>query len=209
MKRNDWIWTIAALVLTGALIVATYVLTRPEKVSAFVPEDTVEVIPLPDQITRSGEPVTLEGEMLQVGDTLTDDPLNGTDGTQVIINEVSGWKVVESIPAIETKVCSLQTVLLNTYAKSFPDATFFVVSQDPIETCASFQDENNIDSLTILSDAGSFAQNNGLYLSDLGMNARAIFILNPDNEIVYVEYADDLGDYLDLTNALTYLYQNQ
>lgn len=208
MKNKKWILMgLVVAVLIGASVIWKIQKDRT-KIPVFETYDSLRTVTQPTQITLNGEALTLAGgTFLQVGDQLSTDALKNTEGDQTVIAAQSGWKVVMSVPAIETKVCSAQTIMLNGFAKGYPDVSFYVVSQDPITTCDSFKNEHNIDSLTVLSDdeRGVFARANHLYLEDKQMNARAIMILNPDNQVVYVEYAPDLGDGLDLVNVLTYL----
>lgn len=59
-------------------------------------------------ITFLGNPVTLEGETLSVGDVMPDFTVVNTDLEEVKPMESKGKKIILSVPSVDTGVCSLE-----------------------------------------------------------------------------------------------------
>jgi len=101
----------------------------------------------------------------------------------------------------------MQTKQLEFAAKEFEDITFIVVSNDTPFALQRFCSANGIDNLQVMSDARTreFGKQNGLYLEDYALLTRSIMIINSENIIEYIEYANEVTSELDLMNALAYL----
>ncbi|MDA9129060.1 peroxiredoxin [Candidatus Gracilibacteria bacterium] len=184
--------------------------TEP-KMSFTIPEEIV-IIDNSGDITVNGEAVTLSGEKLEVGDVITDVPLDKRadffDQVELgSIDDFSGYRLIETVPSLDTPVCTMQTKQLEFAAGEFPDITFIIVSNDTPFALQRFCSANGIDNLQVMSDARTreFGIENSLYLEDYGLLTRSIMIINPDNEIEYIEYANEVTSELDLMNALAYL----
>jgi len=76
-----------------------------------------------------------------------------------------------------------------------------------IETVPSLGNANGIDNLTVVSDARTreFGTQNSLLLTDYSLLTRSIMIVDENNVIKYIEYANEVTSELDLMNALAYL----
>lgn len=163
-------------------------------------------------ITVNGNEVALSGEKLQVGDTLEGALLDtkadffdqvGTGS----IDDFSWYKLVQTVPSLDTPVCTLQTKQLEFAAKEFSDITFIVISNDTPFALQRFCSVNGIDNLQVFSDARTreFGTKNGLLLPDYSLLTRSIMILDENNTIQYIEYANEVTSALDLMNALAFL----
>lgn len=176
-----------------------------------IPETYNEAIETPD-ITVKWVKVELEGDRLQIWDLLTDvlldkkaDFFDEVDTTKIW--DYTWYRIIQSVPSLDTPVCTLQTKQLEAAAKLFPDVTFFIVSTDTPFALQRFCSANSINNLVVLSDARTreFWKENGLFLPEFWILSRAVFIINNKNEIVYVDYAEEVTDQLDLLNALAFL----
>ncbi len=176
-----------------------------------IPDTFTWAIETPE-ITVDGEQAILEWQRLQVWDTIEDisldmraDYFNDVDTTTIW--EYEGYRLVQTVPSLDTPVCTFQTKQLEAAAKQFPNNTFFIVSNDTPFALQRFCSANSINNLVVLSDARTreFWKNNGLFLPEYGLLARSVFILDENNEIVYVDYAEEVTWELDLINALAYL----
>jgi len=163
-------------------------------------------------ITVNGEEVTLSWEKLKVGDTLQDSILDMRADyfdqvTTTSLSEYSGYKLIETVPSLDTPVCTMQTKQLEFATGEFPDIEFIVISNDTPFALQRFCNANGIDNLTVLSDARTreFWVKNSLFLPDYSLLTRSIMIVNEDNKIEYIEYANEVTSELDLMNALAFL----
>lgn len=184
----------------------------PEKsVALSIPETFSPALETPD-ITVNGEKVALEGERLIVGSTLQDAELDMKAPyfdvvTQTKISDFSGYKVIETVPSLDTPVCTFQTKQLEAATKMFPDIEFLIVSNDTPFALERFCSANGIANLTVMSDARTreFGKKNGLYLPQYALLTRSIMIVDENLKVVYVDYAEEVTKELNLENALAYL----
>jgi len=163
-------------------------------------------------ITVNGNEIQLSGDKLIVWDVLTDIALDKrADFFDTVwtgsINDYSGYKLIETVPSLDTPVCTLQTQQLEFAAGEFEDVTFIVISNDTPFALQRFCAANKIENLQVMSDARTreFGKQNSLYMEDYGLLTRSIMIVDENNVIQYIEYADEVTSELDLLNALAFL----
>ena len=176
-----------------------------------IPENYTEV-DNSDPITVNGGIAKLSWEKLKVWDTLVsailDQKADYFDqvGTGAI-DDFSGYKLIETVPSLDTPVCTMQTKQLEFAAKQFWDINFIVISNDTPFALQRFCSANSIKNLQVFSDARSrdFGTLNGLLLEDFGLLTRSIMIVDDENTIRYIEYANEVTSELDLMNALAFL----
>ena len=67
--------------------------------------------------------------------------------------------------------------------------------------------ENGITNVVTLSDARTkqFAQENWLYMNEFDLMTRAVFIIDEQMEVLYIDYADEVTQDVDLLNAFAFL----
>lgn len=101
----------------------------------------------------------------------------------------------------------MQTKQLEFAAKEFSDVTFIVISNDTPFALQRFCSANGIDNLKVFSDARTreFGKQNKLFLSEYSLLTRSIMIVDENNTIKYIEYANEVTSELDLMNALAFL----
>lgn len=163
-------------------------------------------------ITVNGITAALSWEKLQVWDTLKNVSLDmKADYFDKVwtgaISEFVWYKLIETVPSLDTPVCTMQTKQLEFAAGEFKDVTFIVISNDTPFALQRFCSANGIDNLKVFSDARTreFWMQNGLLLEDYSLLTRSIMIVDENNIIQYIEYANEVTSELDLMNALAYL----
>lgn len=176
-----------------------------------IPDTYTEVVETPD-ITVRWEKVELQWDRLKVWDVLNDvildkkaDFFDKVDTSK--ISDFSWYRIIETVPSLDTPVCTMQTKQLESAAKMFPEITFLIVSNDTPFALQRFCAANSINNLVVLSDARTreFWIENGLFLPKYGLLARSIFIVDENMKVVYVDYAEEVTNELDLWNALAFL----
>lgn len=160
------------------------------------------------KITMGGKPVTIVGKETKVGDTLKTVPLTVNSKLKdENIFEEKAVKVIYTAPSLDTKVCSIQTKMLNTAAEKFPDVRFYSITVDTPFAQERFCSSNNINSLKPVSDYKyhQFGIQNGLLIKEAGLLTRALIIVDENNVVKYVEYVKEEGNEADVQKALNFL----
>ena len=183
----------------------------PESMTFEIPESYTQV----DNtwpITVWWNEISLSGEKLKVWDKISDVTLDmKADYFDQVwtgsLSQFAWYKLIETVPSLDTPVCTKQTKQLEFAAGEFKDVTFIVISNDTPFALQRFCSANGIDNLKVFSDARTreFWLQNWLLMTDYNLLTRAIMIVNNENVIEYIEYASEVTSELDLMNALAYL----
>jgi thiol peroxidase len=155
--------------------------------------------------TLRGNPMTLVGPELKAGDAAPEfDVVN--DSLQRVTLETTGNKVrvFSVVPSLDTPVCDAQTKRFNEEAARLSGVDIYTVSMDlPFAQkrwCGAF----GIDNIKMLSDHrnGSFGEHYGTLIKELRIESRAIFVVDGENKLRYVEYVKEVADHPDYEAAL-------
>mgnify|MGYP000978464992 FL=1 len=160
------------------------------------------------KIKMGGEPVTIVGKKLKVGDKITQIPMVvNTKLEEKNIFDDKNIKVLYTAPSLDTKVCSIQTKILNDEAKKNPDIKFYSITEDTPFAQTRFCTENDINGIKAISDSKyhQFGLQNGLFIKEKGLLTRALIILDKDNTVKYIEYVSDEKNEADIDKALDFL----
>lgn len=160
------------------------------------------------KIRMGEEPITIVGKKLKVGDKITQVPLVvNTKLEEKNIFDDKNIKVLYTAPSLDTKVCSIQTKILNDEAQKNPDIKFYSVTEDTPFAQARFCTENDINGIKAISDFKyhQFGLQNGLFIKEKGLLTRALIILDKDNTVKYIEYVQDEKNEADIDKALAFL----
>lgn len=159
----------------------------------------------PEAVTLKGNPFTLLGPELKVGEEAPDFSLVGGDLKSVTLADTEGIRVFSVVPSLDTPVCDQQTRRFNQEAESLLGVTIYTISMDlPFAQgrwCAAAEVEN----LTMLSDHkdSSFGSNYGTLIKELRLNCRAIFVVDEKNNLRHVEYVGEVAEHPDYDAVLS------
>jgi len=155
----------------------------------------------PGAITFKGNPMTLVGQELKVGDQAPDFELRNGDLGAVTWDDLSakGTRAVLMIliPSIDTSVCSLETGKFNKHVASLPTDKIKVVTVS-VDTpfaqkrWATQEQVNNLEFLSDYRDHG-FASEFGVYIKELGLLARAVYLIDKDRTVRYVQTVHEVA----------------
>ena len=146
--------------------------------------------------TFLGNPVTFTGKQLQVGDKALDFSLITTDLSKKSLADFDGKKKVLSVvPSIDTGICSTQTRRFNQELASLDNTVVITVSMDLPFAQGRWCGAEGLDNAIMLSDYfdHSFGRDYALLINEWQLLARAVFVLDADNVIRYVEYVDNIN----------------
>ncbi len=148
-------------------------------------------------VSMHGNPLTLMGQPLEVGQPMPDIQLPDTGLKMVDFKSLRGKATIISIvPSIDTRVCEKQTHILSEENEGLDQsANLVTVSRDLPFAQGRFAKEANIHNILFLSDyrEGSFGQASGLLIQENRLLARAVVVLDQQGIIRHLEVVPDLG----------------
>ncbi|GIV10108.1 MAG: putative thiol peroxidase [Fimbriimonadales bacterium] len=157
-------------------------------------------------VTFLGNPLTLIGKELKSGDPVPDATVIKQDLTPVNIHNYKGKVLLISVvPSLDTSVCSAQTKKFNEAASQLPDSVKVItVSMDLPFAQKRFCGVENIDKIEVLSDhrEGAFGQAYGALVKELRILSRAVFVVDPQGIVHYVEYVPEIASHPNYDAAL-------
>jgi len=161
-------------------------------------------------VTSQGNPVTLLGAEIKVGQKAPDFKLLAIDMREVELSQTRGKvRLLSVVPSLDTPVCDLQTQRFEEEASKLTDVVIYTISMDLPFAQARYGDAHNIRNLQTLSDHrdASFGTAYGVLIKELRLLARAIFIIDTDETVRYVEYVKEVSQHPDYENALEALHK--
>ncbi|MDX9845797.1 MAG: thiol peroxidase [Tenuifilaceae bacterium] len=149
------------------------------------------------KITFGGNPVTLIGNEIKVGDKApTFNLLDGSLKSSTLADYKGKVKLLSIFPSIDTGVCSMQTRKFNQEAAQFGDrVAFLAISADLPFALKRFCGAEEINNLVPLSDHREmdFGKNYGFHISELRLLARGVVIVDANDVIQYIEIVPEIG----------------
>jgi thiol peroxidase len=151
-------------------------------------------------ITFKGNPMTLAGAEVVVGDTLPDFTTHFfADGLQTLTNaDLAGKPTLLSIvPSIDTGVCATQTKKFNESLGAMGDSiNAVIVSRDLPFAMNRFCGAESIASLKSGSDYqnGNFGHAMGLTIEELKLLTRAVYVTDSTGKVTYCEIVPEVTD---------------
>jgi thiol peroxidase len=158
-------------------------------------------------VTLKGNPITLVGPELKVGDTAPDFSCDqGLVPTISLSDMGDSVKVFNVVLSVDTPVCSAQTRRFNEEASKIEgNLKIYTVSADLPFAQKRFCGAEGIDKVENISDYmnNTFGQAFGILIKDKGLLARGVFVLDKDNTIKYLEYVPEISTEPDFDSALS------
>ena len=99
-----------------------------------------------------GNPVTLHGEQLEVGDKAPDFTALNNDLEPVSLADTKGVRIISVVPSLDTEVCQEQTIRFNEEAQKLDDVEVLTVSMDLPFAQSRFDETYSVGNCTLLSD---------------------------------------------------------
>ena len=122
-----------------------------------------------DAVRFQGQPLTLVGPQLKVGDQLPECTLQDSAMSPVKLSGFRGRKlVIATVPSLDTPVCDAEVRRFNTEAAAMGDVAIVAVSTDLPFAQARWCGGAGIDAVTTLSDHlhAAFGQATGLLIKE-------------------------------------------
>jgi thioredoxin-dependent peroxiredoxin len=145
-------------------------------------------------ITFKNNPVTLLGNEVKVGDTAPDFTVLANDMSPVTLGDSKGSvRLISVVPSIDTGVCDAQTRRFNEEATSLGNVKVLTVSVDLPMAQKRWCGANGIENVQTVSDHRdlSFGEAYGVHIKELRLLARAVFVVDSNDKVTYVEYVSE------------------
>jgi Peroxiredoxin len=153
-----------------------------------------------------GNPITLIGPEVKVGDQAPDFTINKSLVDSVSLKDFAGKvKLISVVPSIDTGVCDAQTRRFNEEAASLGDKVIVLtVSVDTPFAQSRWCGAAGVDKVVMLSDFKShdFGQAYGVYIKEFGLDMRAIFVIDENDKVQYVEYLSEMTEHPNYEQAI-------
>ncbi|MDQ0225851.1 thiol peroxidase [Metabacillus niabensis] len=143
------------------------------------------------EITFLNKPVTLVGNEVKIGDTAPDFTVLDNELNEVTLsNSVGKVRIISVIPSIDTGVCDAQTRRFNEEASNLSNVEVLTISVDLPFAQKRWCAANGLENVKTLSDHRnlSFGEAFGVYIKELRLLARAVFVIESNNKVTHVEY---------------------
>jgi|SRR6185312_6684458 len=160
----------------------------------------------PNGTTMKGNPLTLLGEARKPGDKLPDFTVVNTGLKPVTTADTAGKvRVFSVVPSLDTPVCDAQTRRFNLEAGKLGDQVkIWTVSMDLPFAQKRWCGAAGAEHVETVSDyqTGSFGLAMGTLIKELRLESRAIFVVDANGTIRYVEYVPEIADAPNFDKAL-------
>lgn len=149
--------------------------------------------------TLKGNPLTLVGNVVKVGDKAPDFTVNKDLVTEVSLKDYAGKvKLISVVPSLDTGVCDAQTRRFNEEAAKLGDnVAILTVSVDLPFAQSRWCGAAGIDKVVTLSDYKtlSFGEAYGVVIKELRLLMRSIFVIDANDNVQYVEYLSEMTEH--------------
>ncbi|MFA5437590.1 MAG: thiol peroxidase [Candidatus Omnitrophota bacterium] len=149
-------------------------------------------------VTLKNNAVTLIGEEVKIGQKALDFKVLDNNLGERSLSEFKGKiKLVASVPSLDTPVCDTEIKRFNDEMSSLSkDIVVIFISMDLPFAQKRFCQEFEISKIKTFSDHkdADFGEKYGVLIKELRLLARAIFLLDKENVVRYVEYVKEISN---------------
>jgi thiol peroxidase len=163
-------------------------------------------------ITMKGNPLTLMGKEVKVGDTAPDFEVLDNNLSPVKLSSFRGKIcVISSVPSLDTPVCDMETRRFNQEAgKLSADVQILTISMDLPFAQKRWCGAAGVDKVVTLSDHrnASFGTAYGVLIKELRLLARCVFVVDRGGILRYIQMVKEIAeepDYEVIIDAVTHL----
>jgi len=148
-------------------------------------------------VTLKGNPVTLVGNEIKVGEQAPDAELVANDLSAVKLSSFNGKvRIITSVPSLDTLVCDIETRRFNEEAGRLGDGLIVLTASMDLpfaqKRWCGAAGVKNVRTLSDYRDA-LFGKSYGVLIKDLRLLARAVFVLDRNGVIRYQELVGEIA----------------
>lgn len=156
-------------------------------------------------LTFQGNPLKVLGNQLSEGAKCPAFKLTATDMKDITQEFIAGKvAIIVSVPSLDTPVCSVEVKRFNSEASSLKNTVVLTVSEDLPFAQKRWCGAEGTTAVTTASDYKyrTFGESFGTWLPDMGLLARAVFVIDASSVVRHVEYVTELSKEPDYAAAL-------
>ena len=157
-------------------------------------------------VTFGGNPMTLVGPELKVGDDAPDVEVIDNDLQPVRLSTYKGKvAIVAAVASLDTGTCDVETRRFNQeVGKLGDDVVVLTISMDLPFAQKRWCGAAGVETVKTFSDhrSAAFGEAWGVLMKELRLLARAVFVVDREGDIRYVELLGEVGDEPDYDAAL-------
>lgn len=157
-------------------------------------------------VTLKGNPLTVEGDPVIVGDKAPDFVLTANDFSKVTLaDSADKVRLISVVPSLATGICDAQTRRFNAEAANLgDDVVIITVSSEHPFNQKQWCGAAGIDRVQVVSDHMdmNFGRAYGLAVKELRLDQRAIIVVDRDDTVTYTEYVPEIAQHPDYEAAL-------
>lgn len=149
-------------------------------------------------ITFGGNPVTLLGSEVKVGDKAPNFTVLANDLSPVTLEDSKGSvRLISVVPSLDTGVCDTQTRRFNEEAAKFDNVQILTISVDLPFAQGRWCGAAGVDKVQTLSDHRdlSFGEAYGIAIQEHRLLARGVFVVDSNDTVTYAEYVSEATDH--------------
>lgn len=159
-----------------------------------------------DNLTFKGSKLKIDGPAVKEGAAAPEFKLTGQDLSDLDGAQFKGAPlVILSVPSLDTPVCAVEVKKFSQQAAEYIAGTkLLIVSRDLPFAQKRYCAAENVNNIVLGSDYKyrTFGTGYGVDASDMGLLARAVFVIGKDSKVLYVEYVNDISHEPDYNAAL-------
>lgn len=156
--------------------------------------------------TMKGNPLTLMGNELKVGEKAPDFEVLDNDLNPVKLSSFGGKVcIISSVPSLDTPVCDVETRRFNEEAgKLGDDVVILTISMDLPFAQKRWCGAAGVDKVLTLSDHrdAAFGEAYGVLIKELRLLARAVFVVDRKGAVQYIQLVKELSEEPDYNAVL-------
>lgn len=157
-------------------------------------------------VTFGGNPVTLIGPEIQVGQKAPNFEVLANNRATVTLNDSTGKvRLISVVPSLDTGVCDAQTRRFNEEAANLGNGVVVLtISADLPFAQKRWCGAAGIERVQTLSDhlSMSFGSAYGTYMKEHRLESRAVFVVDSSDTVTYVQYVSEVTQHPDYEAAL-------
>ncbi|ENZ01582.1 thiol peroxidase [Clostridium thermobutyricum] len=159
------------------------------------------------KVIFDGVELELKDKEVVVGQDAPDFEVVDSELRKVTLKDTKGKRVFLAVPSVDTPVCDMEIRRFNKEAASLGDVTIYTISADLPFAQSRWCGNAGVDKVITLSDYNSrtFGKNYGVFIEEVALLSRAVFVVDENNKVIYVEYSKDASDHPDYDSVLELL----
>ncbi len=162
-----------------------------------------------DLVTFKGEPLTLQGSPVEVGQEAPDFKVISNDLQEKTLGDFKGNVcVIAAVPSLDTSVCSTEAGKFNKEAENLPeDVKVLTISMDLPFAQQRWCGQENAENVITLSDHkyADFGEKYGILIKELRLLARTVFIIDKEGKVQYKQLVKEVAEEPDYDEVMAEL----